>query len=418
MTRRRKEQLRHLDQQLVAAASKVRVLRAIRWPKDLAAQLEEAFRAGAPFLPKKQQPAPLAAAVVDGLKDVAQQADKADPAQAYLARTAESYLQSASLVAHIGTPHFHRASHALYGGPGGSLAGATLTHLQAADSLLASTEALHVPESRDEAAYDAEAGLAWMKSRLEGVFDSPLSFVADAHMNAKASASSRRVRLRQGAHFTQHELRRLLQHEVYVHVLTARNGRAQPLAALGFGAPRTTATQEGLATFAELVTGAIDLERLRRLALRVKAVHWAEEGADLIELVGALREIGEPLEDAIETALRTYRGGDPKGRHVFTKDTVYLKGLFAVHTFLRKTIARREPARVERLFAGRLTLADVSDLAPCFEDGTLALPKRLPPWAQRLGHLAGFLVVSALIDHIALGEVTLDDIEESVSRDA
>ena len=38
----------------------------------------------------------------------------------------------------------------------------------------------------------------------------------------------------------------------------------------GLGAPRTTRTQEGLATFAEIITGAIDISRLRRIALRVR----------------------------------------------------------------------------------------------------------------------------------------------------
>ena len=63
------------------------------------------------------------------------------------------------------------------------------------------------------------------------------------------------------------------EHEAFIHTLTSLNGRHQPhLKVLGLGAPRTTRTQEGLATFAEIITGAIDISRLRRIALRVVMV--------------------------------------------------------------------------------------------------------------------------------------------------
>ena len=100
-----------------------------------------------------------------------------------------------------------------------------------------------------------------------------------------------------------------------VHTLTAINGRVQPvLTSLSLGSPRTTATQEGLATFAELITGAIDLARLRRLALRVRAIRLAEQSADFIELYRYLVESGEPSIEAVHTAMRVFRGGDPRGR--------------------------------------------------------------------------------------------------------
>ena len=46
---------------------------------------------------------------------------------------------------------------------------------------------------------------------------------------------------------------------------------------MSLGSPRTTKTQEGLATFAELITSSIDLARLRRIALRIPAVHMGLE---------------------------------------------------------------------------------------------------------------------------------------------
>ena len=41
------------------------------------------------------------------------------------------------------------------------------------------------------------------------------------------------------------------------------------------GTLRTLTTQEGLATFAEVITGSMDIHRLKRLALRTVAIEMA-----------------------------------------------------------------------------------------------------------------------------------------------
>lgn len=102
----------------------------------------------------------------------------------------------------------------------------------------------------------------------------------DPRLGAKAAAGPRRVRIRDWTCFSRYDPEQLLQHELFVHTLTALNGQRQPhLRVLADGSPRTTATQEGLASFAELVTGAMDMGRLRRLALRVLAIEAARAGA-------------------------------------------------------------------------------------------------------------------------------------------
>ena len=81
------------------------------------------------------------------------------------------------------------------------------------------------------------------------------------------------------------DIHQLIQHEGFVHMLTAINGRSQPnLGSLGLNAPRTTRSQEGLATFGELITRSIDLGRLRRIALRIQnflAAPWLVADSDL-----------------------------------------------------------------------------------------------------------------------------------------
>ena len=229
-------------------------------------------------------------------------------------------------------------------------------------------------------------------------------------MSAKAAASANRVRLRAGASFSKQDIAQLSAHEIGVHSLTSRNGRSQPtLPALGLGAPRTTATQEGIATFAELVTGAIDLSRLRRLALRIVAIDTAEQGADFVELFRKLLELGETPSEAVRTTMRVFRGGNVRGTYPFTKDVVYLRGLFATHTFLRKAISEHQVALIPRLFVGRLTLSDAMQLESVFEEGIISLPQYTPKWAQNLPSLAAFLAISALLDHVDLTDVELSD---------
>src|SRR5690606_39522136 len=71
----------------------------------------------------------------------------------------------------------------------------------------------------------------------------------DPDLIAKAAAGATRIRLRTTASFSDYDRDQLLQHEAFVHSLSALNGREQPvLASLALSSPRATATQEGLAT--------------------------------------------------------------------------------------------------------------------------------------------------------------------------
>jgi uncharacterized protein (TIGR02421 family) len=180
------------------------------------------------------------------------------------------------------------------------------------------------------------------------------------------------------------------------------------LRVLGLGAPRTTRTQEGLATLAELATLSIDISRLRRLALRVRAVKAALDGADFIDIYRLFVDAGQSEEDGFRSAQRIFRGGDVRGRIVFTKDAAYLGGLLEVHTFLRLAIRENRPQYIHNLFAGRLTLADVVLLAPYFESGFLAPPIYLPPWAADLRRLAALLTFSGFVGRVALERIQLD----------
>lgn len=190
---------------------------------------------------------------------------------------------------------------------------------------------------------------------------------------------------------------------------TAINGRKQTnLKCLGLGAPRTTRTQEGIAVFAELVTRSIDINRFRRLALRVKALYSVLEGADFIECFKLFLEAGQDELEAYKSTQRIFRGGDVRGRIAFTKDSVYLKGLLETHVLMNVAIRDNQPQIVERLFAGRLAAGDTITLAPYFESGFLSRPRYVPPWACDTRRLAATLAYSAFIMNVNLENVILD----------
>jgi uncharacterized protein (TIGR02421 family) len=196
-----------------------------------------------------------------------------------------------------------------------------------------------------------------------------------------------------------------------VHSLTALNGRAQPnLASLARTSPRVTATQEGLAVFAELMTGSIDITRLKRISLRILAIDMALNGADFVEVFRFFVGHGQSAADSFHSAQRVFRGVPVGGGAAFTKDNVYLSGLLTVHTFFRWALKHRRLDLTRHLFAGKLALADVVSLEPAFASGFIAPPRYLPPWMQQAHGLAGKLAFSLFVNRIRMNRVDAGDL--------
>jgi uncharacterized protein (TIGR02421 family) len=236
-----------------------------------------------------------------------------------------------------------------------------------------------------------------------------ISVEIDPKLPSKAAAGGRRIRI-QDAPFSRVDVEQLVQHEVLVHSATMRNGKEQAhLKSMGLGAPRTTRTQEGLATLAELVTSTMDLARLRRIALRIRAIKMALDGADFLELFRYFLESGQDEMESYQSSMRVFRGGDVRGRVAFTKDGVYVQGLLFAHVFLRKAVQSGKHSFVTDLFAGRLTLGDVVVLEPYFESGFIQRARFLPAWVANDYCLAASLSYSIFASRISLGDFRLDD---------
>lgn len=328
-----------LDNVIVSAASDIKVLSRLSWPAETMNEFLAHWKRGNPKLPEVTYPG------TDDLTESVQALSAAvkslkafdDPIADYLRQTARSYLTLCELLDKAGTAAMLEASRVLYGMPGDLLSDGRVNNLEAARHFLEQSDQFYRATHLSEAEYCVPAQVIQedLERRLEDVFPpDTVRVVFDPGLASKAAAGPTRIRLRGDTCFSGYDLEQLLQHEAFVHSLTALNGRAQPtIRSLGLGAPRTTGTQEGLATFSELITGAIDIDRMARISLRVIGIDMALGGADFIEVFRFFLESGQPDKESFNSVMRIFRGAPVTGGTAFTKDVVYLHGLMEVHTF-------------------------------------------------------------------------------------
>jgi len=348
---------------------------------------------------------------------------RSGPAREWLNRTAERLATASRMLNSIGTSDFLAASRELYGAPSEALPDSADSPLELAQRLrriLDQLDHLDLGAPADASATDQDVARR-MSAAVLRFFgeDAPAVEIVET-LSANATAGADRIRIRAGARFTDRDVEQLIHHEAGIHVTTALNGRAQgDLPILASSHPGTTRTQEGLAVFAEFITGCMDVDRLGRLADRVLAIQMAVEGADFIEVYRHFLEKGETAaahqtnrpsaemlqRTAFEQTRRVFRGGVLTGGAPFTKDVVYLDGLLRVHDFLRSLVAAGRADILQLLFCGKLSLADIPVLCELAEMGLLRAPKFLPPWAADRRFLVSYLAYSGFLGRVRMGRV-------------
>ena len=406
-----------LDQRLLAAARGINILPTVAWPASLERRLIDAYSRGNFTLPQVSYVRPDLSAARAELAAIEHAAGGDDhPADAigqYLARTAQSWRIAAEMLESVGTPAVTAPSIALYGKPHDTIPGSRKSNLDAARYFIELSNELGADLLTDDVhvGITAEALCADLTHTLDAFFGAGQIHVeVDPELTAKAAAGATRIRLRGGTTFSEYDRHQLLAHEAFVHSLTALNGREQPLlASLARTSPRVTATQEGLAVFAELMSGAIDIARLKRISLRIVAIDMALHGADFVEVYKYFRACEQSAADSFHSAQRVFRGVPVTGGSAFAKDNVYLAGLLAVHTFFRWALKQRRLDLLRHLFAGKLALDDVISLQPHFASGAIAPARWLPPWMQHVHGLAGKLAFSLFVNGIHMNKVQRDE---------
>jgi uncharacterized protein (TIGR02421 family) len=259
----RLQRIAALDRRVVEASKGIRILGALSWAPEVVEHFLTAHRAHRRELPRVVTEPLDHHEALEALAQLKSEIDSKDPLGRYLDETAGSYALAARMLEVPGTDEFLALSVALYGRPEDRLPGSTRTHLDAADELLQQTQDLADAglAGDPELVHSAEVAQEMFQTRLDAFFgEGVIDVVIDPDLASKAAAGSKRLRIRGKTGYSARDIDQLVQHEAFVHTATALNGRAQPLlSSMSLGAPRTTLTQEGLATVAELVTRTIDV---------------------------------------------------------------------------------------------------------------------------------------------------------------
>jgi len=383
----------------------MRVLASLNWPGELRTQFlaSEGSKLPEPsYTPIDPKP------VIDGLTEVRRSLETGT-IDRYFEKEANCIEATAMLLASVGTPAFHTYSSQLYGVPTRAMLLDAATPLGLAEQVHRSIAELTAVKlvggaKRDQTAAQVAAEIEVEVKKHFGDAAPKIQIVAELSANALATASA--IKVRRDAMFTRRDAQQLLHHEAYVHVLTALNGKAQPdLPNLAIGHPGTTRTQEGIAVFAEFVSGTLELDRLRRLADRVVAVQMVCDGANFIELYRWFLERSPSREQAYESARRIFRGAPTTGGSAFTKDCGYIAGLLGVMTFVRAAFAADRADTLGMLFCGKLDLASIPALALLRSRGLCRPGRFLPPWALDPGWVLSYLTLNTFMNHVDLAGV-------------
>ncbi len=391
-------------QKLYHISKKIRVLKTLNWGADIRAAF---FASGCEKLPAPQYPRFDRAEIVAQLAAIKNDLQGDYPVLGWLRRIAVSLEQAAHLLQAVGTPEFYILSRQIFGTPQNKMLDGQTKVIDLAkylDGTLSELSFEQLVQDGQEEEFGADEFAARLFARLERYFDGVRpEIIVSEDLSAKALAGSKRIRINKSAIFTPMDVRQLLHHEALVHAATALNGRAQTyfpiLAAAHVG---TTEVQEGLAVFAEIITGAMDPKRFRRLVDRVIAIQMAVEGADFIEVYRYFLEQNGDKYQAYEDTRRVFRGGVITGGAPFTKDGVYLNGLLRVHNFMRTAIHLGRADLLRILFVGKLDIEDIPALAVLADSGLLLPPATLPPWLKDMRFLVSYLAYSGFLNRVKL----------------
>jgi len=407
-TESEKERIRSTAKLLQQANKPVRILKAIDWPPQVKANF---FAQKAKELPQVSYPGfdpqPAIELVRQARRTIFPQSSLPD---LWLERQSNAIEWGAQLLANIGNKAFFSYGCQAYGQPTSPLRYGLLTPLELAQNIRDGIDRLdqikmNIPSP---ATHSAEEVVQQISQAVKGQFgeDAPEVVIVD-QLSANALATSKQIRVRGDAKFTDKDAAQLINHEAFIHVLTSLNGQKQTeLPILGEGHVGTTRTQEGLAVFAELISGTMELNRFQRLADRVFAIQMAIEGADFLDVYRYFLDRTGHADQAFENSRRVFRGGVITGGAPFTKDAVYLYGLLAVSSAIRAMFASGRADCLRLLFCGKLDLQDIPALGELTVMGLCKLPAYLPPWVSDPRYLLAMLTFSNFINQIDLVSVT------------
>ena len=407
LTKKDFSRIKYISASLYDISRGVRVLRHLKWPESVQ---YEFFASKAEVLPTIDYPQFDYKTISARLRSLEGKYGDT-PYDIWLKDKAFQIEESSQLLNFCGKEIFFQQSSKLYGAPKYFLSDEETSSLDIAyqfESIL-DYHFLHFSKNEEKFYISVEKVRSVIEKKVESFFSkaSPKVIIMDA-LSAKATASSKKIKIKKDAKFTNNDIEQLFNHEAMVHVATTLNGRLQNnMKILGANYGRVTKTQEGLAVFAELITGCIDINRMYRISDRVIAIQMAIDGANFIEVYRFFLKRSKIKEQAFEDARRVFRGGVIKGGAPFTKDIVYLDGLVRVHNFLKIAVAKGRVDAVKILFAGKIELDDIPILLKMKNEGLIEETRFLPNWVKDMNYLISYFLFSNFV-----GKMNYDKVDD------
>ena len=306
------------------------------------------------------------------------------------------YVRAIRMLEARGTPNFSRIAMELYGSPKDAfyLGGPRLFEMGSNLFNLLTILDLQLKTDIDEKVFPANQACQILGDRLNQYFSAVpggVKVTVSDGIVADASAGADTIKLKDGAMFSERDLRLLEVHEGWVHIGTTLNGAMQPFCTfLSKGSPSCSALQEGLAVLTELFTFSSYPSRLRKITNRIIAMNMVLDGATFIDIFRYFLDCGSSEQESYDHTVRIFRGSTPEGGP-FTKDISYTRGFVAVFNFIQFAIAKHQMDVVELLFAGKLTIQDIPLLIELRDLGLIQRPQFLPPQIRDASGLTSWM---------------------------
>ncbi|WP_444996289.1 flavohemoglobin expression-modulating QEGLA motif protein [Aliikangiella sp. IMCC44359] len=399
-----KKYLIALSDEIYNISSNLNILTRLSWPSHVKNSF---FRSKANRLPKIKYPKYNPDTALKKI-DVCRKSLRGTEYDAWLTKHMNNIENSVLMLANLGTQEFFNYSKKLYGQPKDTLKDEQSTSYGLASELLKLTKPMKSIDLGEPptACILADTVAKRMRESVTRFGELAPEILIVDELSANALAGAERVRIRKTACFTDKDIEQLVEHEINIHVATLLNGKnPENSKLLGSVNPGSTKTQEGLAVFAELITGNMDIDRMQRLSNRVIAIQMAIDGADFIEVYRYFLEFADQ-EQSFENARRVFRGGLITGCSPFTKDIVYLDGLLRVHNFLRAAVKSGKIEQIRMLFVGRLDIEDLTYIKKLKQIGLCADPMFLPSWVKDMRFLLSYLCYSSFLNSVDMSRVS------------
>lgn len=412
--------IRELSERIVNAQKPIRILDALKWDlsvekKFFQKKCKELPQVTADYYstvnPLQFDPLPKMHEFHEIERSIRRKLGQYSGVGSIMQRMCREYGRVVEMLMARGTPRFTEISQELYGSSEDAfhIGAPTLKDLAKLVTDTLANIKDQVETDADVKVFTSKETVKILSDRLSHYFyDTKVRVQLSDGILADASAGAEKIKIKQGAMFSEREIRYLEVHEGWVHLGTTMNGLSQPVCTfLSKGPPSSTITQEGLAIITEVFTFASYPGRLKRLTNRITGVSMAEEGANFLDVFKFYQNQGLDPHDSYHSTTRVFRGSTPEGGP-FTKDLSYSKGFILIYNYIRLAVQRGLVGQIPILFLGKTTLEDLHILTDLVEDQIAIPPKYIPPQFKDLAALSAWMCYSLFLNKLDLERMATD----------